>query len=62
VTASTWRTAAIVPSHHSDGACSVHSGRGWSNPYSDAPIPATAPVSSTRTAFVAVVETSMPRT
>src|SRR5690349_2222432 len=56
------RIAPTAPSHHSAGSCSVHSGRGASKPYSAEPMPATAPASSTRTAFVAVVETSMPRT
>ncbi len=62
VEASTDRIAAIDPSHQSRGSCSLHSGCGLSNPYSAVPIPTTAPDSSMTTAFVAVVETSIPRT
>ena len=59
---STCRIAATVPSHHSAGSCSLHSGRGWLNPYSAAALAMTTPCSSTSRALVAVVETSMPRT
>ena len=58
----TTRIATMAPSHQAAGSCSLHSGRGALNPYSAVPTPRTAPVSSTRTAFVAVVETSIPRT
>src|SRR5215212_7613970 len=58
----TERIAAIAPVHQSSGSCSLQSGRGTSYGYSPLPIARTAPLSSTRTAFVAVVETSSPRT
>ncbi len=56
------RIAVTAPSHQRPGSCSLQSGRGTSKPYSAAPTPRTAPDSSMRTAFVAVVDASMPRT
>src|SRR6185369_13543458 len=56
------RMAATAPVHHSPGSCSLQSGWGVSNGYSATPMPTTAPDPSTRTAFVAVVEMSSPRT
>jgi hypothetical protein len=54
--------ASIVPFHQRCGSCSLQSGRGMLKSYSATPLPLTAPVSSIRTALVAVVETSIPRT
>jgi hypothetical protein len=54
--------APIAPLHQSWGSCSLQSGRGMRKSYSATPVPRTAPVPSIRTALVAVVETSIPRT
>ena len=56
------RTAPTVASHHRCGSCSLHSGRGVSYGYSTDDEATMAPEASSRTAFVAVVETSRPRT
>src|SRR5690349_6655146 len=56
------RMAPTAPSHQSAGSCSVQPGAGTSKPYPTDPTAASVPASSMRTALVAVVETSSPRT
>ena len=63
VVASTAPIAATAPVHHSAGSCSLQSGCGCSNAVlGRRRRRGRRPVSSTRTALVAVVETSIPRT
>ena len=57
---STILIAAAIPSHQSDGFCSLHRGKGWLSSCGVVWLATTAPVSSISSALEPVVLTSKP--